>query len=451
MKFDLVLKGGTLVTPQSSITADIGVKDGKIAGIADAIDASHGEDVYDARGKHILPGLIDAHVHFREPGLTHKEDFASGSAAAAYGGITMVVDMPNVLPITATVKDFTEKARLAGEKSFIDFGLFALLSQDKLAEMEGLARAGALGFKIFLGTSTGDLAAPSQSLMFEQMKKAVALGIRIGFHAENNELNGYFTRLCKEAPNSDDPALLPQARPDISEADAIATALRFAEYTGAFIHIHHLSAKRSVQLVREAKLRGIPVTAETCPQYLFLDASDYRRLGTRMKVYPPIRYAEDREALWQGIADGTIDMIATDHAPHATEEKDRPLWEAMSGVTGVETSARLLLTEVNRGRLTLNEYVALASSAPAHIWKVYPRKGSFDINTDADFTVVDMNKTGLIRNAELHSKHNTSVYDGRETTGMPVATIVRGSIIMRDGVLTGQPGFGRLVSPRSAF
>jgi dihydroorotase len=431
------------------MTADLGVRDGKIVLVAGAIDASQGEEVYDATGKHILPGVIDAHVHFREPGLTHKEDFASGSAAAACGGVTMVADMPNVIPVTSTAKDFTDKVRLVQQKSYIDFGLFALLVEDNLNEIEGLANAGALGFKIFLGTSTGDAAAPSQGVMFAQMEKIAAWGSRIGFHAENNELNGYFTALLRQGPRANDPAIMPQARPGISEADAIATAIRFAEYSGALIHIYHVSAQQSLALIREAKQRGIPVTAETCPQYLFLDSADYARLGTRMKVFPPIRHAPDRAALWQGIADGVIDMIATDHAPHTVEEKDKPLWEAMSGVTGVETAVRLLLTEVNRGRLTLNDYARLSSAAPARVWQVYPRKGSFDINTDADFTIVDMNKTAVIRNSELHSKHPTGLYDGVETTGMPVATIVRGAVIMRDGVLTGHPGYGQLVSPPS--
>jgi dihydroorotase (multifunctional complex type) len=429
--------------------ADIGILDGKIALIADAIDISQGGEIYDAKGKFILPGVIDAHVHFREPGLTHKEDFSSGSAAAAYGGVTMVADMPNVLPVTATVQHFTEKVRIAQQKSYIDFGIFALLTGDNLGEMPGLYDAGALGFKIFLGTSTGDVAAPRQGIMFEQMQKIALWGSRVGFHAENNEINDYFTRLCKEDPDADDSAIMPRARPDISEADAVATALRFSEYTGACIHICHVSAKRSVDLIREAKQRGVLVTAETCPQYLFLDSGDYKRLGTRMKVFPPIRYAPDQEALWEGIADHTIDMITTDHAPHTAEEKDRPLWEAMSGVIGVETSVPLLLTAVNQGRLTLNDYVRLSSFAPARIWNVYPQKGSFDRGTDADFTIVDMNRAGVIRNSELHSKHQTGLYDGFEIRGMPVATIVRGSMVMRDGVLTGEAGYGRLVSPAS--
>jgi dihydroorotase len=443
---------------------DLGIRDGKLAAVSDTIDPSQGDDVYDAAGLFILPGLIDAHVHFRDPGLTYKEDFASGSAAAACGGITTVADMPNTLPPTAGAVELREKARTAGEKSYTDFGLFALLTQDNLEETGGLIREGALGFKVFLGTSVGNIAAPPLGTLYEQMRRAGPR--RIAFHAEDNELNEHFTRLCREIPADresasrksvdresggrgpgPDPALLCRARPDISEAEAVARAIRLAEYTGAAIHICHVSAARSLALIREAKRRGLPLSAETCPQYLFLDSGDYPRLGTRMKVNPPVRSAQDREALWRGIAEGTIDMIATDHAPHTAEEKDRPLWEALPGIAGVETSAPLMLTAVNRGRLSLNDYARIASLAPARIWGLYPQKGGAGINADADFTIVDMTRRGVIRNAELHSKHQISPYEGFETLGAPVAALLRGRFIMKDGVLTGKAGFGRLVRP----
>jgi dihydroorotase (multifunctional complex type) len=445
MKYDLVIKGGRLVDPQGGgdTEGDLGIRDGKIAALQTEIESSRGEEVYDARGRYILPGLIDIHVHFRDPGLTGKEDFASGSAAAACGGITLAADMPNTLPPTAGTAELREKARIAGEKSYTDFSIFALLTGGK--GVEGLVREGALGFKVFLGSSVGDIPPPGAGPLLEGMRAAAAAGRRIAFHAEDNELNEHFTRLCRES--GDDPALLPQARPDISEAEAVGRAIRFAGYTGAAVHICHLSAARSLALVREAKARGLPVSAETCPHYLFLDSGDYPRLGTRMKVYPPIRSAEDRQALWGGIADGTIDLIASDHAPHTAEEKDRPLWEAPSGVPGVETSAPLMLTAVNRGLLSLSDYARLASFAPARLWGLYPRKGSFALQSDADFTIVDMNRAGVIRAAELHSKHAVSPYDGFETSAAPAAAVLRGKFIMKDGVLTGKRGYGRLVRP----
>jgi dihydroorotase len=448
IQYDLLLKNGILATPRSSFAADVAVKDGTIALIADSLDSSAADEVYDARGTYILPGVIDAHVHFREPGLTFKEDFETGSGAAAYGGVTMVADMPNVVPITATAKDFAEKVRIISEKSYIDFGLFCLLIDNNSGEMEALQSAGALGFKIYLGSSVGDIAAPGEGIMFDQMKKIAAFNTRIGFHAENNALNDYFTAQCREGPCRHDPDIFIRARPDISEADAVATAIRFSGYTGAKIHIYHVSAKISVDLIRAAKKQGIPVSAETCPHYLLCDSNDYRRLGGQMKVFPPIRTAKDQNALWAGIADGAIDMIATDHAPHTAEEKEKNIWEASAGASGVETSVRLMLNEVNRGRFTLNDYVRLACEAPARIWHIFPQKGSFQIGADGDFTIVDMEKKGTILNKNLHSKNKTGIYDGFETCGMPVATIVRGQFVMKHGELTGPRGFGTLVKPR---
>jgi dihydroorotase len=447
MEFDTILVNGIAVTPRETFAADIAVKDGKIAfvGMAGGGLSTRAACVYDARGKYILPGIIDAHVHFREPGLTHKEDFASGSAAAVCGGVTTVLDMPNTVPAASTAERLREKLGLAEEKSRIDFGFFALLTESNTGELEGLRNAGALGFKIFLGSSTGDIASPPKGILLEQLRKAAGLGMRCGFHAENNGINTYYTERRKNGPGSEDPALLAEARPDISEAEAVAEALRLAEYSGAAIHIHHLSSRLGAELVRSAKRRGLPVSAETCPHYLLLDAGDYPRLGKAMKVYPPVRSKADREALWEALGDGTIDIIASDHAPHSAEEKEKTLWEAPAGLCGVETMVRLMLNEVNRGRLSLNDVVRLCAEAPARIWGIYPQKGSFIPGGDADFTIVDMEKTGPIRSGILHSKNRQTVYEGIETRGLPVGAMLRGRFVMKDGEPCGAAGYGRQV------
>jgi dihydroorotase-like cyclic amidohydrolase/DNA-binding XRE family transcriptional regulator len=222
MRYDVILKNGTLVTPSESFKADIAVKNGKIARTGKLENDDTADDVYDAAGKHILPGIIDAHVHFRDPGLCEKEDFESGSMAAAFGGVTTIADMPNVLPVTSTVRRFDEKLRIAGGKSYIDFGFFALLSDDNTCETEGLIKAGALGFKVFLGTSTGDIAAPSPAVLYEHMKRIAESGLRTGFHAETGELNAHFTSLCKKKENVPEGLLLSEARPVFSEALAMA-------------------------------------------------------------------------------------------------------------------------------------------------------------------------------------------------------------------------------------
>ena len=449
MHYDLILKNGTLVTPLENLEADIAVKNGKIALVGVFDSSVTADEIYDAAGKHVLPGIIDAHVHFRDPGLTEKEDFESGSAAAAFGGVTMAADMPNVLPVTSTAERFYEKVNIAREKSYIDFGLFALLSNDNTSQMAGLQKAGALGFKIFLGTSTGDIAAPAVGTLLEQMKEAARINMRLGFHAESSELNSHFTSHCKNMPapfegrNPSEALLLSQARPVISEVLAIQTAVSFAQLTGAKIHIHHVTSVDGAHLAGEAKQKGVNITAETCPHYLLLDSQG----DSAVKVYPPIRDKTHCAGLWDALEKGIIDIIASDHAPHTEKEKALSIWEAPAGIGGVETAVPLMLNEVNRGRLTLNDYVRIASETPAKIWGVFPQKGNLLPGADADFTVVDMSMKSVIKSGELHSKNKTCVFNGMETQGLPVATIVRGRFVMRDGELTGAKGTGLLVSP----
>jgi dihydroorotase len=440
MHYDLILKNGTLVTPAASFFADIFVKNGIIIRVGPPEDDT-ADEVYDAQGKHILPGIIDAHVHFRDPGHTEREDFESGTIAAAFGGITMVADMPNVIPVTSTVDSFNEKVAIAKVKSYVDYGLFALLSNENTSEIEGLKKAGALGFKVFLGTSTGDIAPPAPGVMIEQMITCAEIGMRIGFHAETTELNAHFTSLCRKTGIEPDGLLLSNARPVISEVLAIQSAIIYSQYTKSKIHIHHVTSLDAAQLVFDARQKGMDITCETCPHYLLLDANT-----SAFKVYPPIRDALQRKGLWEALGGGIIDMIASDHAPHSVMDKSQTLWEAPSGLCGVETLVPLMLNEVNKGTLSLNDFVRLASEAPAKIWDIYPQKGNLLPGADADFTIVDMGKTNKIRKSEMHSKSRNYPYDGLEVQGIPAATIVRGKFIMRDGNLTGSKGFGSHIS-----
>jgi dihydroorotase len=443
MHYDLILKNGILVNPDDNKKCDIAVKDGIIVktGISDT-DTAY--EIYDAEGKYVLPGIIDAHVHFRDPGLTEKEDFESGSIAAAMGGITMVADMPNVIPVTSTAGLFKEKIKIAKEKSYIDFAFFALLNNDNLNEMEGLKKTGALGFKVFLGTSTGDIACPSQPVLAQQMQKAASLDMRIGFHCETSELNLFYTSMYKNSQCGEKEygRILSESRPVFSEALAMQTVICYAQYTQTKIHILHITSGDTALLAMEAKQKGIDLSAETCPHYLFLNAENYSH-----KVYPPIRSENHRKGLWDAIGKGFIDMIASDHAPHTVNEKMQNIWDAPAGLCGVETSVPLMLNEVNKGTLTINDYVRLASQAPAKIWGLYPKKGNLLPGADADFTIVDMNIKKTIFAKDLHSKNLTSPYDGMKLQGFPAATIVRGKFIMKDGKLTGKKGYGELVSP----
>jgi len=442
MRYDLIITNAAIVTPTESFSGDIGIINGKIAETGKLESSYAADEVYDAGGKHILPGIIDAHVHFRDPGLTEKEDFETGSMAAAFGGITLAADMPNVIPVTSTIERFYEKAVIAQEKSHIDFALFALPSNN-FHEDEGMRKAGALGFKIFFGTSTGDIAAPPPDKLFEIMEQCAKTGFRIGFHAETSELNSYFTRICKEKKGDVTAKTLEQARPVISEVLAIQSIICFAQFTGAKVHIHHVTSLDGALAVAEAKKKGINISAETCPHYLFLDSDT----SGAHRVYPPIRGKMQRDGLWDALRNGTIDMIASDHAPHTLEQKNLPVWEVPAGLSSVETWVPLFLNEVNKGKLSLNDFVRLASEAPAKIWGIYPQKGNLLPGADADFTVVDMKKKWKISAAELHSKSKTSPYDGMEIQGAVASTVVRGKFVVKDYKLHGSRGFGSLVSP----
>jgi dihydroorotase len=431
MQYDLIIKNGTLVTSDKSFCADIAVKEGKIAFVGNIPSIDDADDIFDAKGLHILPGIIDAHVHFRDPGLTEKEDFESASIAAAFGGITTAVDMPNVIPVTSTAERLKQKIRIAQEKSCIDFAFFALLSND----INALQREGVIGFKVFLGTSTGDIACPDEDTLLEQMKKSAAFGLRIGFHAEDSGINAAAKAHYINKRELPDAVLLSLARPVESEVSAVKKVIRYAQITKAPVHVHHVTSAPVVELIAGAKKQGLNITCETCPHYLLLDTDN----NEAVKVYPPIRDAAHRLALWDAVKGGVIDMIASDHAPHEAEEKQKSIWNAPGGITGVETMVRLMLNEVNKGRITLTDFVRLASTAPAKIWGMDKSAGS-----DADFTIVDIQKKDVIKTDNLHSKSKTCVYAGIETQGLPVATLVRGKFIVKDGKLTGKKGTGRL-------
>ena len=442
MHYNLILKNGTIVTPEKSFQGDVAVNSGKIAKTGTPDPSDTADEVYDAAGKHILPGIIDAHVHFRDPGLTKKEDFRTGSTAAVMGGVTTVADMPNVVPATSTTELFNKKIAIAQEKSYADFALFALLNNDNLKEADKLKETGALGFKVFYGTSTGDIASPSTKILLKHLESCL---LRTGFHCESNEINSFYLSECKSAifGKEDTGHMLSEARPVFSEALAIQTIICYAKYTGAKIHIHHVTSRDGLLLVADAKQKGLDITAETCPHYLLFDADRCEH-----KVYPPIRSDIHRRSLWEAVCNGTIDMIASDHAPHTTEEKSLPVWEEPAGLSGVETSVPLMLNEVNKGSMTINDYARIASEAPAKTWGIFPQKGNLLPGADADFTIVDMNMRKTIHAQELHSKSKTSPYDGMEVKGFPVATIIRGKIVMQNGVLTGTKGYGTLISPK---
>lgn len=445
---DLIIRGGALVTPDGNLAAGIAVKDGIIVAVEEDRYLPPAAETIDARGLFILPGVIDCHVHLRDPGDTDKEDWTSGTAAAACGGVTTVFDMPSTNPPVDNVAHLRIKQEIAAAKAIVDYGIYGLLGAHNLSELESLSEAGVVGFKCFMSSSlSGRLPAPDDGVMLEGFERIAKTGKRCIVHAENLAVITRRERQLKEAGRTD-PRAHPESRPAVAAAEAVARAIVFAESVGMRLHIAHESSADALPHIAAAKARGLDVTVETCPQYLLLTADDLAQKGGVLRCNPPIREPGHDRALWEAIDSGLIDALATDHAPHRTEEKTKPcIWDNACGLLGLETALPLMLTEVNNGRLSLNRLVALTAANPAKIWDLSAHKGTLQVGSDADLVLVDMARTGAIDQAKLHSKHRISGWHGRRIRGMPVRTIVRGRTVMHDGELVGSPGWGKPVRP----
>ena len=447
---DLVVRNGTVVTPNATFAADIAIADGAFVAITAPGAGPDGDATFDATGLHVLPGLIDSHVHFREPGLEYKEDFATGSRAAVMGGITTVIDMPNTIPATSTAALVEHKRQLAEQKSYCDFGMYGLVTGDNLSELRPMAEAGVVGFKCFMGLTTGEIGPPDDGTLVEALRVIGALGLRCGFHAENDQLVRHsIARLQSEGRN--DPLAHVDSRPILAELESIQRVALFAWWTRTPIHIFHLTSLDGLATIEAWRARGVDITCEATPQHCFLTSDDMRRLGSILRINPPVRAAGHGDALLEGLAAATVTNIATDHSPHTRDEKlGDNIWTAVSGFCGVETSLRIFLTEgVHAGRLSLQQLVRAMAEGPARTWGLFPRKGAIQVGADADLTIVDLERRGTIREAELHGKNNLTPFEARPTRGAAVATIVRGDVVMRDQQMLRAPG-GRMLAPSAA-
>jgi len=442
---DLIIRGGKVVSPSSTIAADVAISGETIAAVAAPGLLPRAPREIDAKGRYVLPGAIDSHVHFREPGYEYKEDWGSGTAAAACGGTTAVFEMPNTNPPTGTLEALRLKQERAAAQAHVDYGIYGLLDENNIDQLEDLIAAGVSGFKCFMGNTFGDLPAPSDGAMLEGFEIIARHGYRCTVHAENPSIMAR-RQARMEAAGRSDPLAHLAARPEICAVEAVGRAVAFAEWTGARLHIAHKSSKDALYILKDAKARGVDVTVETCPHYLLLTTEDMKVKGGVMRVNPPIREPGHGEALWAALHDGTIDMIATDHAPHAPEEKTKSsIWQCDCGFPGVETQMPVMLTQVNAGRLTINQYVRWSAHAPAHAWGCYPNKGVIQAGSDADIVIADLGRGRVIDNADLHSKGKMTAWHGFETTASVDWTLVRGRVVVEDGRLVGEPGWGRPV------
>lgn len=455
--YDMILRGGTVVTPGGEHATDIGVRDGRIAFIGSLQHADAGETL-DVTGLHVLPGVIDSQVHFREPGLEYKEDLETGARSAALGGVTTVFEMPISKPCASTVEVWNARRASAAEKAYVNVGLYAAPGRMDRDETLGMADAGAIGFKLFTTRSAPGredeflgLATNGLDEVLVSLEQVAETGLRCVFHAETQELIDLYTERALAGPGPEH-LRHGRSRPAVVEASAIAAVVEIARAVGTPIHIAHVTSAQAVDVVRHAKQTGAPVTAETCPHYLFCTEDDLERVGPYGKINPPIRGAEDREALWEALADGTLDYVATDHAPFTAAEKEAA-WDdivgAPPGHPGVDKLLPLMLTEALRGRMTLERAVELVSTVPARLFGLLPRKGVLWPGADADLTLYDPRTERTIERGSGFGRAADCdlLYEGRTLQGEVRATFVAGKPVYRDGEIVGRPGDGAIVSP----
>ncbi|MGL5114476.1 MAG: allantoinase AllB [Beijerinckiaceae bacterium] len=444
--FDLAILNGTVVTHEGRYPADIGVRGETIAAITSPGTLGPARETLDAAGLHILPGAIDVHVHFRDPGMAHKEDWDTGTAAAAMGGVTTVFEMPNTFPPTGTPEMLADKFARA-KTARIDFGLYGLLAEDNIQHLEALITGGAAAFKCFMGNTTGNLPSPSTGAMLEGFEIIAKHGHRIALHAETASIMAWRQARLMAAGRSA-PLDHLAARPAVVAVEAVSRAAVLAEWTGARIHVLHISSADELRPLREAQARGVDVTGETCPCYLMLDSDDYARLGPIIKVNPPVREPHHKAELWRALIDGTIGCIATDHAPHTPEEKrNLDIWEAAAGFPGVETQMPLMLTTVNEGRLSLEHYVRISAFNPANTFGLLAAKGRIAVGAHADLAIIDLSAEDVIDEARLHSvRARVTPFHGVRVKGLPIHTLSRGRFVMKARKLVEEArGTGRSV------
>ncbi|MEM6393824.1 MAG: allantoinase AllB [Planctomycetota bacterium] len=446
MPVDLLIRGGSVVTQESVTEADVAIEDGAIVAVGSPTD--HAKAEIDATGLHLFPGLIDSHVHFNEPGRTHWEGFATGSAALAVGGGTTFIDMPlNSTPPLLDAEAFDAKADAGRAKSQCDFALWGGLTPANLDHLETLAECGVVGFKAFMCNSgIDDFLSADDNTLHAGMTIAAKLGLPVAVHAESQTITTAASQRVK-AQNDHSWDAWTASRPVIAEVEAIQGAIAFAEDTGCALHIVHVSSARAARLIQQTRTQhNLDVTCETCPHYLALTADDLPDLGARAKCAPPLRDTENQTALWQELLAGTFDIIGSDHSPAPPDMKSGDdAFAAWGGIAGVQSTLPLLLSHTPQPPLPL--IAQLTAATPAQRFRL-PHKGQLAPGYDADLTLVDLNGTFTLTRDMLHDRHRLSPYVGRTFPGRPVRTLLRGHTIALDGQPVGQP-LGKLLTPDS--
>ncbi|MBT9288652.1 dihydroorotase [Prosthecodimorpha staleyi] len=430
--FDLVLAGGTVVNHDGEGARDIGIRGGRIAAIGALAGASAGETI-DCRGLHLLPGVIDSQVHFREPGGEHKEDLESGSRAAVLGGVTAVFEMPNTNPLTTSPEALADKIRRGRHRMHCDFAFWVGGTNENARDVAELERLpGAAGIKVFMGASTGNLLVKDDAGVTEILKRTRR---RAAFHSEDE----YRMEERRGLRVPGDPSSHPVWRDAVAALRCTERLVGIARATGARIHVLHISTADEMRYLAAHKDWA---SCEVTPHHLTLSADDYARIGTRLQMNPPVRDKAHQAGIWWGVEQGIADILGSDHAPHTLDEKAKPYPDSPSGMPGVQTLVPVMLDHVAKGRLSLARFVDMTSHGPQRLFGL-AGKGRLAVGWDADVTVVDLKRTETITDAWSASRAAWTPYDGMPVTGWPVGTIVRGRRVMWENEIvaagTGEP------------
>ena len=439
----LVIRNGTAVLEDRTIRADILTEDGKITRIAKKITART-DEVVDAPGKFVLPGVVDVHAHIGDPQFTRREDFTTGTRAAAAGGVTTVVDMVLKTPVD-NPEAAKEKIDRGARQGLVDFSIHAgMMNSANIANVDALTQLGIFSFKAFM-------CAPyyiDRATLLALMKSTAAFRAITNVHAEDEELSQHLTAELKRARRVD-PIAHNESKPNAVEEKAIKEAIELARTARSKLHISHMSTSEGASLVAAAKREKVNVSAETCPHYLTLTRADVLKLGPYLKMSPPLKTEADVLALWRGLANGTVDMISSEHAPGEADEKEigwENIWDAWGGIPSIETMLPIVLSEgVNKNRITLRRAAEVLSENPAKRFGLYPRKGHIKVGADGDFTIVDLSAEKKVKASDLHYKVGWTPYEGWVLKGWPTATIVRGQVIMKDGQVIAKEGLAQFV------
>jgi dihydroorotase len=417
-----LIKNATVVFPDELTQVGVLLEDHRIADLDPAPQIAV-DQVVDARGLHLLPGVIDDQVHFREPGLTHKEDLRTGSRACAKGGVTTFLEMPNTDPTTTDVERLHEKLAMAAQRSLVNYGFYIGATCDNLAELQQAQRTP--GIKIFIGSSTGNLLVDDQAALERIFGETT---LPIAAHCEDETT----VRANQQRfAGIHDASIHSRIRDHEAAYRATARAVDLAHRHRHRFHVLHVSTAAEVELLLDHQSR---ITAEVCPHHLLLNVDDYERLGSLVQMNPSLKTQADNVALWQALNNGQIQVIATDHAPHTLAEKQRPYPQSPSGLPAVENSLALMLDQVNRGRCSLSQVVHWMCDAPARVWDIVD-KGRIQVGYDADLVLVDLQKAAPILNENQWTKCGWSPWHGTWLRGWPVATWVRGHRVYADGHL----------------